>query len=55
MSIISIHCLKFLINLINLIIDYTITNVSFYILAFAYNMCVGFLFIFVFLLGSEFY
>ena len=46
MTIISMPCLKFLINLI---IDYTTTNVYFYILAFGYNIFVGFLFLFVFL------
>lgn len=46
MTIILIPCLKFLINLI---IAYTTTNVSFYHLAFVYNIFVGFLFLFVFL------
>ena len=50
MSIILIPCLKFLINLI---IDYTTTNVSFYILAFAYNMCIGFLFDFLYGVNSK--
>lgn len=45
MSIILIPCLKFLINLI--IVCVTI-NISFYILAFAYNVFVGFLFWFLF-------
>lgn len=45
MSIILVPCLKFLINLI--IVCATI-NISFYILAFAYNVFVGFLFWFLF-------
>ena len=45
MSIVLIPCLKFLINLI--IVCVTI-NISFYILAFAYNVFVGFLFWFLF-------
>lgn len=45
MSIVLIPCLKFLINLI--IVCVTI-NISFYILAFAYNVFVEFLFWFLF-------
>ena len=45
MSIILIPCLKFLINLI--IVCATI-NISFFILVFAYNIFVGFLFWFLF-------
>jgi hypothetical protein len=45
MTIILIPCLKFLINLV--IVCATI-NISFYILAFAYNIFVGFLFWFLF-------
>ena len=45
MSIILIPCLKFLINLI--IVCATI-NISFYILAFAYSILVGFLFDFLY-------
>ena len=45
MTIILIPCLKFLINLI--IVCATI-NISFFILVFAYNVFVGFLFWFLF-------
>lgn len=45
MTIILIPCLKFLINLI--IVCATI-NISFFILVFAYNIFVGFLFWFLF-------
>ena len=50
MSIILIPCLKFLINLI--IVCATI-NISFYILAFAYSIFVGFLFDFLFGVNSR--
>lgn len=45
MTIILIPCLKFLINLV--IVCVTI-NISFFILVFAYNVFVGFLFWFLF-------
>lgn len=45
MSIILMPCLKFLINLV--IVCATI-NISFFILVFAYNIFVGFLFWFLF-------
>lgn len=50
MSIILIPCLKFLINLI--IVCATI-NISFYILAFAYSILVGFLFDFLYGVKSK--
>ena len=50
MSIILIPCLKFLINLV--IVCATI-NISFYILAFAYSILVGFLFDFLYGVKSK--
>ena len=50
MTIILMPCLKFLINLV--IVCATI-NISFYILAFAYSIFVGFLFDFLFGVNSR--
>ena len=50
MTIILMPCLKFLINLV--IVCATI-NISFYILAFAYSMFVGFLFDFLYGVKSK--